>query len=1169
MGTTMWMSACPPPIVDCCVDSVGNYNGKPSDDNLKPDGKPAANTNQLGESWQVADNRTNCSHGGGVDECDEKVENEAQKPISCGMITDPSGIFKPCHTVVPPDISFENCVYDQCGTGGDTVALCQALQSYADLCALNGVPISWRNNTFCPLKCPVGSHYSHCGTACPTSCQNPGSVSSCDRPCVEGCVCDSGLVLSGDKCVPFSQCGCTDKDHNYQPVGNSWFPAADCSERCVCSSSNNITCEPWQCSPAQECGVQEGQLACHSTGVGVCHVAGDPHYYTFDGKMHTFMGTCSYTLVEVCNSSRVTPFTVVAKNEERGQPEASYVRSVTVTLPTANVTLSKGRRVLLNGRRIRTPMTITGAGARVATSGVYTVLDTDFGLIVKFDGVHQLEITIPGDYFDKVCGMCGNYNSNPTDDDLMPNGLPAKDVIELGNRWKAEGDSDPGCQPDDREDLHPNCTAEEELQYKDQCAELIQSAAFQLCHGPLAPGPFLDNCVYDMCEYNGMQGMLCDNVEAYAQACQSLGTTVSWRNATFCPLPCPPNSHYSDCTAPCPASCADLFPSSCPQPPNACVEGCQCNAGFVLSDGRCVPLADCGCVDPIGEYHNVGDSWLNDHCNRQCSCTLGGILHCVPFECRDNSICFLDKEGLRYCMPERFEKCSISGDPHYRTFDGFVHHYQGPHTYVLTQSINISSSLVPLTVQGKNARRGGNRRVSFLHEVYVDVYEVNVRFLQRKIILVNGERVQPPLQPKEGLKVTMNSQNMQLSTDFGLTVRFDGRSHGEVILPSTYESAVRGLCGNYDGRRNNEYMKPDGTLTRNLNEFGDSWIVSDREEPATRTATLPAVVHLYRREVEQEPDNGFETDGCTETQLTELNSTWQCGALSDLTGPFAVCHSSLHPKVFQDDCVFDLCAVQSSPQLRCDSYEVYAQACQEQGVTLGDWRLQLECGLTCPANSTYKLSTTLCPASCADLAAPSACAESFSMEGCQCDPGYVMSGTDCVPYTQCGCTFQERYYLLNEKFVSEDCSQSCECTPTGAVCQSKSCPETHVCTIYNMTRDCFLKSACLSSPCLNGGTCLHTSKDLGFTCLCAEGFQGPYCEEITCPSCLDETTIILIGVLVPLGVIILIVICICVYKQTARKKRLQFKDKLQMSKTKGTNYENMDSTDESAKITQF
>lgn len=40
--------------------------------------------------------------------------------------------------------------------------------------------------------------------------------------------------------------------------------------------------------------------------------------------------------------------------------------------------------------------------------------------------------------------MCGNYNHNSSDDNLMPNKKPANDVIELGNSWKSDGDSDPG-----------------------------------------------------------------------------------------------------------------------------------------------------------------------------------------------------------------------------------------------------------------------------------------------------------------------------------------------------------------------------------------------------------------------------------------------------------------------------------------------------------------------------------------------------------------------------------------------------------------------------------------------------------------------------------------------------------------------------------------------------
>lgn len=90
------------------------------------------------------------------------------------------------------------------------------------------------------------------------------------------------------------------------------------------------------------------------------------------------------------------------------------------------------------------------------------------------------------------------------------------------------------CRPDERPDVHPNCTTEEEKQYKSQCSEVILSDRFKPCHSVVSPDGFLYNCVYDMCEYDGMQKTLCDNVEAYAQACKSAGVTISWRNSTFC-----------------------------------------------------------------------------------------------------------------------------------------------------------------------------------------------------------------------------------------------------------------------------------------------------------------------------------------------------------------------------------------------------------------------------------------------------------------------------------------------------------------------------------------------------------------------------------------------------------------------------------------------------------
>lgn len=44
---------------------------------------------------------------------------------------------------------------------------------------------------------------------------------------------------------------------------------------------------------------------------------------------------------------------------------------------------------------------------------------------------------------------------------------------------------------------------------------------------------------------------------------------------------------------------------------------------------------------------------------------------------------------------------------------------------------------------------------------------------------------------------------------------------------------------------------------------------------------------------------------------------------------------------------------------------------------------------------------------------------------------------------------------LKETFVAEDCSQSCECTTSGAVCQTKSCRENEICTVYETKRDCY------------------------------------------------------------------------------------------------------------------
>ena len=57
---------------------------------------------------------------------------------------------------------------------------------------------------------------------------------------------------------------------------------------------------------------------------------------------------------------------------------------------------------------------------------------------------------------------------------------------------------------------------------------------------------------------------------------------------------------------------------------------------------------------------------------------------------------------------------------------------------------------------------------------------------------------------------------------------------------------------------------------------------------------------VSRREVETDPDSGFETSDCSQSQLSDYNSVTKCGALSDSAGPFAACHAIFPPKTYQE-----------------------------------------------------------------------------------------------------------------------------------------------------------------------------------------------------------------------------------------------------------------------------
>ncbi|CAN0343816.1 unnamed protein product [Lampetra fluviatilis] len=291
---------------------------------------------------------------------------------------------------------------------------------------------------------------------------------------------------------------------------------------------------------------------------------------------------------------------------------------------------------------------------------------------------------------------------------------------------------------------------------------------------------YVTTCTFDMGQYSDMASILCDSLQAYAEACRVEGVNIQWRNETFCPLSCLANSHYTDCASLCPNTCLHASTEGDCRSTEACTEGCVCDSGFVLSDRLCVPQQDCGCWDHGNIYHTLGESWLTDNCSTRCRCMGPEDMDCNLHSCMAEESCAL-QNGQYKCQPVGFSTCTISGDPHYQTFDGLPYNFMGNNTYVLVQTSGDNPNLIPISVRGKNANRHGLSDISYLDEVHVNVFGHEIRFTSRDDFEFDGVRMRPPMFPREGLSIQQSSHRIILQTDFGLTVIYDRREHAAIL----------------------------------------------------------------------------------------------------------------------------------------------------------------------------------------------------------------------------------------------------------------------------------------------------------------------------------------------------------------------------------------------------
>jgi len=318
-----------------------------------------------------------------------------------------------------------------------------------------------------------------------------------------------GKIESGGCC---NSATCTHNGVEYQH-GEQIKP--NCTTRCTCQNGE------WSCS----------RMDCFR-GV-TCSASGDPHYTTFDGTRHHFQGICEYVLAKDCTRNR---FTVTTVNTPCGRT-AACVTEATVLVPNLNLNIvlkrgPQGGRLFVNG--IYYPNNGNGLVLSISeveiirSSTSIVIILTTTGVVVTWTGTTYISVKVSEDLKNHLCGLCGTYNDNSTDDFQTPDGVVVSTTIEFGFSWILDGYNVSNCT---RPPPEP-CSTTVQQQGAARC-NVLRGIYFSSCNNVVDPTPYIDDCIFDYCRCPSAQreDCYCDSLENYAKECSAKGIVLNkWKN---------------------------------------------------------------------------------------------------------------------------------------------------------------------------------------------------------------------------------------------------------------------------------------------------------------------------------------------------------------------------------------------------------------------------------------------------------------------------------------------------------------------------------------------------------------------------------------------------------------------------------------------------------------
>ena len=166
-----------------------------------------------------------------------------------------------------------------------------------------------------------------------------------------------------------------------------------------------------------------------------------------------------------------------------------------------------------------------------------------------------------------------------------------------------------------------------------------------------------------------------------------------------------------------------------------------------------------------------------------------------------------------------------------------------------------------------------------------------------------------------------------VETDFGLVVQYDWQQYLTITVSSEFAGKVCGMCGNFNGKQEDDLTIPSGAYAKDPQDMGNGWRVPGVVGDSTCQDTCKGKCQI-----------------CKPTFVEQLEDHIICSALSQVMDKdFHACTRLVDPKQFLQNCMVELCNGFPMKTYYCDTLQMYSETCQRAGVPGQNWREANKC----------------------------------------------------------------------------------------------------------------------------------------------------------------------------------------------------------------------------------